>query len=91
VSVKANLHRAVVVIEFEEVVPNLELGFPTVAKAIEFLENQLNPNDKLIVNLTEALTDGLTIGRASYQILDIDSYLDIYTDDEGDDDEEDDE
>lgn len=77
-------HKAVVVISGVE----LHFGFTSVAKAIEFIEENLPKDNKLIDNIASALGDGVDIGGSEYQILDIDSYADVYSVDEDDEDDD---
>lgn len=78
-------HKAVVVIEGVE----LHLGFPSVAKAIEFIEFNLLKDNTLIDKIADSLGDGVEINNTVYQILDIESYIDVYSKDDEEDEEDD--
>jgi hypothetical protein len=82
-AVNFETHKAVVIITEGE----LHFGFTSVAKAVEFIEEQLPKDNKLIDNIANALADGVDINGSEYQILDIDAYADVYSVDGDDDDE----
>ncbi|MGS2592220.1 hypothetical protein [Streptomyces hebeiensis] len=90
-AVDSRIHQAVVVIDSK-----VYYGFSDIASAIGFIENQVvRPvvdSDKVFGLLSEVLSDGINVLGVNYEILDTDSFLDVYgADDEGVDEDEDDE
>jgi hypothetical protein len=69
------------VVLFNEEVP---FGFPSFGAATSFVEYQVGDNDIVATIIAEALDKGVVIGANKYQILDTNSYEDIYGEDEDD-------
>lgn len=82
-AVNANDHKSVVIIDDNK----MAFGFPHIYSAVAFIERQIVDEDKALTLITEAIQDGVTIDSVKYQVMDVASYLDIFSDDEDEEDE----
>lgn len=80
-AISQDLHKAIVIVtSSKEEMPSIALnfGFKEIADAIYFVSEQVTEEVAKKDYIVEALDDGALIDDVKYQILDIESYLDLY-------------
>lgn len=79
-AVNPEVHKAVVVVNSD-----LAFGYPHIYSAIAFVERQVVDNDKAFNEVAAAISEGTTLDDGNtYQIFDVNTYLDIYEDESED-------
>jgi hypothetical protein len=78
VAVNERMHKAVVVISNAQ--STQSFGFPHIYSAVAFIERQIEKPAFAFEKVQGAISDGgVEIEGSNYQILDTDTYLDLFT------------
>lgn len=86
-TVNAYKDKAVVVVNKQDVVN--AFGFPHIYSAIAFVERQIAKPQLAFESVQEAMGKGVEIDGASYSVMDVETYTDLFLDsDEEDEDNE---
>lgn len=64
---------------------SIDLGFNSLAEAISLVDNQIGETDsaKVIEFVRAAIEDEVTVEGVTYNIMDVDSYFDVYSEEDG--------
>lgn len=64
---------------------SIDLGFPSLSAAVSLVENQIEETDpsKMADHIKSAIDDEVTVEGVTYNILDANSYFDIYGEEDG--------
>lgn len=71
-------HKFVIILDYKG--GSIHLGFDSLAQCVSLMEGQIEEKDpaRMFNYVQDALNEEVTVDEVTYNILDIDSYRDIY-------------